>query len=1019
MKIEANSQIKTYAPSEQTAQSAAVYQSGQTGIIDTSGVSFQKNPDDTFIAQLEKEQGIDTANMGAGARSKTEILESLATEKDLAAFQEYSDELEDEELDVIVTVVEKIKTQLAIYCEDYDSGMVDSLSSKQLEKLSSITGNAAHVAHKLAQKNLPVTEQNVMDVLSAMELVENTGILSEDAIKNCLKGGMELTIENLYQAQHSGVSGGSAGYYAEGNGYYARAAVEEVSQSILPQIEKMLQQNGMVVNDTTMEQAKWLVSNQIPLTKENLQKYQQLQAYVQEISQETADVQELMLERVIEGIASGRRPFDALVMGESSVMERSEHAVRVLTEATEEQVFELTSSGREVTIDALAQLQNRGDAVVSYAAVSMEMDITFVTARRQLEEVRMQMTIQASAVMIRNGIEIETAGMQQLIDGLRAMEDSYYKELLSGNGMEPDLEHVSMYREITKAAAKIATSPAELIGTVTFSRTALSIEQIQEEGALLEEKYRQAGEAYEQVMTRPRSDMGDSIQKAFRNVDEILTDMGLELNNANRRAVRILGYNSMEITQDNLAKVKAADLEVHTMLEGMKPSAVLDMIRDGYNPLDKTITQVNEKLAQLRREGSAQEESYSEFLWNLEHSDEISEEERGAYVGIYRLLHQIEKTDGAVIGAVAQQGVQMTMRNLMTGIRSRKHAAMDYKIGETAGVEGTKNGSITEQIEDSFHYLAQLAGQSEGSLSKADLSSMPAVEELLEMSVEQFADAVQAAEKERVDTYSREQLRLLQEACQSEEQILTHLTSQEQSVTIGNLLAAGQLFYNRGELFRKLSAPSEQNKGEEQMFDKAAEQVRQSFTDEETASKAYKAMLGEAEQVTAQGMEDLDITYEQMSTWKLLNHQIRLCDSLSDKNEYHIPLQIGGELTSMHVQLVREEGGDSRVSLTWETADGGKVAARFSAREDALEGYVVAQSSETCEKLAAADEKLRQMIEQESGMRVMRVDYAQHEQLELLEFLDVKQSQQPGGQVSSSALYCTAKAIMGFVAANY
>ncbi len=42
------------------------------------------------------------------------------------------------------------------------------------------------------------------------------------------------------------------------------------------------------------------------------------------------------------------------------------------------------------------------------------------------------------------------------------------------------------------------------------------------------------------MMTAPRKDMGDSIQKAFRNVDDILEDLGLETNDSNRRAVRIL-----------------------------------------------------------------------------------------------------------------------------------------------------------------------------------------------------------------------------------------------------------------------------------------------------------------------------------------------------------------------------------------------------------------------------------------------------------------------------------------------
>ena len=48
-------------------------------------------------------------------------------------------------------------------------------------------------------------------------------------------------------------------------------------------------------------------------------------------------------------------------------------------------------------------------------------------------------------------------------------------------------------------------------------------------------------------MTAPRSDMGDSIKKAFSNVDDILQDLQLDTSETNRRAVRILAYNNTDV----------------------------------------------------------------------------------------------------------------------------------------------------------------------------------------------------------------------------------------------------------------------------------------------------------------------------------------------------------------------------------------------------------------------------------------------------------------------------------------
>ena len=51
----------------------------------------------------------------------------------------------------------------------------------------------------------------------------------------------------------------------------------------------------------------------------------------------------------------------------------------------------------------------------------------------------------------------------------------------------------------------------------------------------------------------------------------------------------------------------------------------------------------------------------------------MTKEEKEAYIGIYRLLRQLEKTDGAAIGALLQQGAEPTLKNLLTAVRSGLH----------------------------------------------------------------------------------------------------------------------------------------------------------------------------------------------------------------------------------------------------------------------------------------------------------------------------------------------------------
>ena len=193
-------------------------------------------------------------------------------------------------------------------------------------------------------------------------------------------------------------------------------------------------------------------------------------------------------------------------------------------------------------------------------------------------------------------------------------------------------------------------------------------------------------------MTTPRSDLGDSIRKAFSNVDDILSDMGYEVTEENQRAVRILGYNRMNITEENLEAVKATDRQICTVVERMTPAAVLKMIRDGVNPLEASFEDLNQYFDSLPEEYEENAESYSRFLYQLEQRGSISPEERKEYINVFRLLHQIEKSDGAVIGALINTGMEAEFKNLLTAVKSRRFKHMDVRMsdGEIVGRQYTR-----------------------------------------------------------------------------------------------------------------------------------------------------------------------------------------------------------------------------------------------------------------------------------------------------------------------------------------
>ena len=314
-----------------------------------------------------------------------------------------------------------------------------------------------------------------------------------------------------------------------------------------------------------------------------------------------------------------------------------------------------------------------------------QIEIVYITARRQLEEVRLMMTVESSYSMLKQGISVDTQSMEDLINRLKAIENSYYKNLLSQGGVEPSEENVSLFAETSEKLEQLKEMPAYALGARNMEISTL--DDLHQEGSRMQQTFQQANERYETMQTQVRADLGDSIQKAFRNVDDILKDIGQTVSPANERAVRILGYNQIEINTENLLRMKTADQQVQMAFRNMTPSVIREFIDRDINPMDMDIRELNRYAEQIKSELNihAPEDKYSEYLYKLEQNHSISEDERTAYIGIYRLMNQVVQSDGAAIGALVNQGAQITMRNLLAAVRSERHSNMDITIDQSFG----------------------------------------------------------------------------------------------------------------------------------------------------------------------------------------------------------------------------------------------------------------------------------------------------------------------------------------------
>lgn len=927
------------------------------------------------LEELEEKFG---GQMDAAARkNQMAVLSNTMTPEDYKKAQEQGFSIHNTGSETIVTVSDEIKAQLAKAGVDV-SNMGGSLTKEQLEELSGSIAAASQLERYFEAADLPATEENMTEGFQALGQARELQPLSKNAIKYMLDNHLNPSIANLYLAEFSGNA--------------VLPEEEEIAfEAIKGQVEQVIAAAGSQVNEQTLSDGAWMIRNRIALTVENFSYMQKLSGL--NLPAEDAEI----ASAIVEAVAEGERPMDAMLLPEYTIKGQAEHAVEVVTGASDEDLAYLVSNHMELTIENLEQAaalrrqgaqkaaesaeipsEGRGvqkaaeSAEVSaarrgtgqQASVAADENLALLTAKRVLEETRLAMTTEANRALLKRGISIDTKPLEELVEQLKEQENSYYKALLGESEKAASSSMAELFEETTQKVSDLKQMPAYVLGMRGYRLD--TVNGLHEAGSALKSAMEKAGESYETLMTAPRRELGDSIQKAFANVDDILRDLNLETSEANQRAVRILAYNSLEINEESILTMKAADEQVQRTFSNLTPAAVRELIRQGSNPLDMNLEELNRQVKAIRETvHDTDTERFSEYLWKLDQNHGISPQERESFIGVYRLMNQIEKTDGAAIGALVSQGAEFTMRNLLTAVRSAKKSGMEYTVDDDfAGVDSVQGDSksITDQIETAYQAgCMKDVMETLTPVTMQKLLESPDWEnytpEQLKEALADYAKEEAAQENQLNDAYAREQLEELKQAAAADEDVYRFLSRYELPNTVSNILAANRFINRRSQVFSQVFNSDDVFSGEQVDFEGIKEEILGRFANAlktpkemaaaqevlaETAENVMKTMLADDEHITSMDIREL----------KLMNTQISIAGKLAQDEEYTIPVLVGDEVTNISLKIVRGVKKKGMVEVMFETAKTGKVAASIEARENGISGLV-----------AVDDPRMKQLLE--------------------------------------------------------
>ena len=792
-----------------------------------------------------------------------------------------------------VTNLDRIKIRMA-EAGTTIAGYNDDLTEDDIKAVLGNSINAGKViADTLRAADLPDTPENVAAVKETVMMAGNLKPLSDDAKAYMVSEDMAPTVENLYRAEYSAATKGFASntVHFEGAATYAgrdltMSSWDELSDQAL----EVIRDAGIKDEEAALSDARQIASYELPITKETLNTYADIKDVIL-----PADPKDLIAAMTV-AIEEGKSPKEAVLSNTKSIYERAGEIVR--------------------------QFMNMEDP-------------SDLTRRRQLEEVRLVMTKEANLTLLKKGISIETQPLEDLVEKLRDAEREYYEPLLANRDETNDDEgskvadldrKIDLFKQTRQVIESIPSVPVRVIAEKAGSDD-FNLEGIAREGAASAAAYERAGEAYETLMTAPRADMGDSIRKAFRNVDDILTDLEMDVNDSNRKAVRTLGYAGMMINKESVDQIREATVSVERVISLMTPAKTLSMIREGHNPLNENIFELERSLSDEPFEES--EEKYSRFLWRLEKNGDIRDDEKQAFIGMYRLFNAIEKQDGKVIGNVLSSGEELSLANMLKASRSNRHMNGDYVIDDDFGfleklVE--RGDSITSQIEGAFVRLMD-----------------PAPDR----------------------GYIREKQRDIRTAAAAEDEAESILSLIKEPVTVENILAVSAMTGGMGKGYKKLfsgqgsSGDDGKDGRDDKLSREEAARLVEELGDRESAQKAYEAFLDRAAAV-AKTQTLASQSYEDVRAFSMMYKQVGFASSLAGNESYEVPILTEEGWTSIHLTIEHTKDETGKVRASFESEEYGRVDATFTMKAAGVDGFIVSSSRAGVDNLKAIDDKIRE-----------------------------------------------------------
>ena len=819
--------------------------------------------------------------MNSTGINKTGLFENLATDGTFDSVKENADLMKDN----LEAVFAKMDTGIATAMHEDGVDVNNTETDEMVTVVEQIQTRLAMYCDDFVPTARLDSEDIKASVGQSAAAYKVSAKLNDSEKAYLVKNEMEPTVENAYLAMHSGNTDKTESKITD-------AEWEEIK----PQVVKILEESGVTTDDTNLLRCRFMIDNRIDINPKNFM-------YLQTLDELEVPEDDFIIERIAATVIEGRKPSQTLITGEPLPWEKA------------------------------------ADVIISLEKAIEKADVKDIKAYRELQEARLLMTLEAGRTLIKQGIEINTIELSDLVEQLKALEERQLNSYVPEGQSEVSIEEVNMVNDILIALENLKHAPSAVIGMVAFDNEKVTVNRITMATSVAQIRFAEASSSYDVLSTEVRPDLGDSISKAVKaSTDDILSGMGYENNEANRRAVRILAYNEMAMTEENVDRIKALDISVNRLFDEMTPHATLKMLRDGINPLDTEIETLHDYLKDLN-EGQNEEEKYSEFLYKLEKKGDITEQEREQYIAVYSLMNRFRNEGMNAVGQLLNQGLELTMGNLLTAYMSLHDKGMDITVDEKTGMA---------EVSDKVTYYKHLF---------AGIKKNVIPDGFEDMSIEEFVSKVNSSEDTEGPSLIMENVR---QAAMIETEIFRMAAEYRIPATINNLMALRGITKAGNNIF-------DDDKGDS---------IEDLIDDREKLISEYESVAEDAREQIKEALYKTD-SYINMEELRHYGIRMNVVTALAKNNNFYLPYEQNGVKGIINLKIIENGEQTGKFEVSFECEAYGKVTIEGKVTPENIAVSIMSNSEDGIKRLDEHKESITELLSnefEEISINVSRVD---------------------------------------------